>query len=245
MKLDFVPLLETQRELYRLPRGMARFQQYLRTMIDFRTEEMKLPLFSMNPMGKDHVPEFIDALLAFDADGVAAQATAQARAHLEHIPRTWKVALVVADDLAGGWTNRYASEYTHRFDSNYLYQQGWLIGILWTSDQPPGPRITREEVLASIYRTAYVQEHGPARNLRERLAQEGHAMARAGCTTPALDADDLAYTREVLAPFLDATDMRTAIECLYGDAAGATLGFTPRGLSAWAGLALALHDART
>jgi hypothetical protein len=38
--------------------------------------------------------------------------------------------------------------------------------------------------------------------------------------------------------------MRTAIECLFGDAAGQTLGFTPRGLSPWAGLALALHDAR-
>jgi hypothetical protein len=30
----------------------------------------------------------------------------------------------------------------------------------------------------------------------------------------------------------------------FGDAAGRTLGFTPRGLSPWAGLALALHDAR-
>ncbi len=31
---------------------------------------------------------------------------------------------------------------------------------------------------------------------------------------------------------------------LFGDAAGKTLGFTPRGLSRGAGLALALHDAR-
>jgi hypothetical protein len=38
--------------------------------------------------------------------------------------------------------------------------------------------------------------------------------------------------------------MRTCIECLFGDAATRTLGFTPRGLSPWAGLALALHDAR-
>ena len=68
-------------------------------------------------------------------------------------------------------------------------------------------------------------------------------MAMAGCTTPVLDADDIACTREVLTPFLDATDMRTAIECLFGDAAGSTLGFTPRGLSPWAGLALALHEA--
>jgi hypothetical protein len=70
-------------------------------------------------------------------------------------------------------------------------------------------------------------------------------MALAGCTRPALDPEDLEYTRCVLEPFLDATDMRTAIECLFGDAAGRTLGFTPRGLSPWAGLALALHDARS
>ena len=59
-----------------------------------------------------------------------------------------------------------------------------------------------------------------------------------------LDEEDLAYTREVLVPYLEADDMRTTIECLFGDAAGRTLGFTPRGLSPWAGLALALHDAQ-
>jgi hypothetical protein len=48
----------------------------------------------------------------------------------------------------------------------------------------------------------------------------------------------------VLTLFLDAEDMRTSIECLFGDAAARTLGFTSQGLSPWAGLALALHDAR-
>jgi hypothetical protein len=69
-------------------------------------------------------------------------------------------------------------------------------------------------------------------------------MALAGCIGPTLDAEDIAYTREVLIPYLDADDMRTCIECLWGDAVGRTLGFTPRGLSPWAGLALALHDVR-
>ena len=69
-------------------------------------------------------------------------------------------------------------------------------------------------------------------------------MAMADCAGPMLDDDDIAYTREVLAPLLDASDKRTCIECLFGDGAGRTLGFTPRGLSPWAGLAMALHDAR-
>ena len=102
----------------------------------------------------------------------------------------------------------------------------------------------REAILTAAHRVAYTQQHGPARTLREMLAQEGQVMALAGCIGPTLDAEDIAYTREVLADFLDADDMRTCIECLFGDAAARMLGFTPRGLSPWAGAALALHDAR-
>ncbi len=70
-------------------------------------------------------------------------------------------------------------------------------------------------------------------------------MALAGCDTPSLDVDDRDDTRHILEPFLDETLARTVMECLYGDAAGRTLGFTPRGLSHRAGLALALHRARS
>ncbi len=138
---------------------------------------------------------------------------------------------------------RYADEFTHRFEAGRLADRGWLLGMLWVAD-PPSARTAREEVLAAVHRWDYVRRHGPARTLRQRMAQEGYAMAQAGCVAPVLDPDDLAYTREVIAPYLDADDMRTTVEVLFGDAAGATLGFTPRGLSPWAGLALALNDAR-
>jgi hypothetical protein len=117
------------------------------------------------------------------------------------------------------------------------------MGVLWSSEVPT-ERAVREAVLTAAYRVAYQHRHGPARTLRDMLAQEGQVLALAGCTGPVLDTEDIAYTRDLLAPFLSAEDMRTCIECLFGDAAGRTLGFTPRGLSSWAGLALALHDAR-
>ena len=156
----------------------------------------------------------------------------------------------------GGGTNRYDCEFAWRFGSVLNTGQRsaahkpsrwkmdfWLQGVLWSSEVP-SERAVREAILTVAHRAAYMHRHGPARTLRDMLAQEGQVMAQAGCSGPTLDAEDIAYTREVLAAFLDTDDLRTCIECLFGDAAARTLGFTPPGLSPWAGLALALHDTR-
>jgi hypothetical protein len=60
----------------------------------------------MNPMGKGHVAALLDELLALDADGAAALALEDAATRLADESGECKVALVVADDLMGGWTNR-------------------------------------------------------------------------------------------------------------------------------------------
>jgi hypothetical protein len=251
MRLEYVPLLQIQRDLHGMPRGMGRFRQYLRVMTGGDDTSLDLPpLGMMNPMGKEHMTALLDALLALDADRIAADAVAAASADLADSPGEFKIGLVVVDDVKGGWTNRYATEFTLRFPQGSAkkarpkwLKDYWLTGAVWGSELA-GERVVREAILTAAHRAAYLQRHGPGRSLREMLAQEGHVMARAGCTEPVLDVEDIEYTREVLIPFLDADDMRTAIECLFGDAAGRTLGFTPRGLSHGAGLALALHDAR-
>jgi len=252
VKVRYEPLLPVQKDLQALPRNYARFQQYLRTVMNAGGTGPDLtPLLLANPMGKDHVTALVDALIGMDADGIAARAAAEAATELANEPGAYDASLVVVDDLMGGWTNWYAAEFTIRFQSGpppehppSWMTRRWLFGAIWSSE-PATERAVRESIRAAVYRMAYVQHHGLARTVRDKMAQEGYVLAAAGCATPTLDADDLAYTREVLVPYLDADDMRTAIECLFGDAAGSTLGFAPRGLSPWAGLALALHDART
>jgi hypothetical protein len=243
MKLEYVPLLSVQRDLYRLPRGFERFREYLRTIIDSGTKELQLPLSGMNPMGKDHVPELLDRLLSIDAEGAASLAMARAERSLESLPGSFRVCLVLSDDWKGGWTNRWTSELTHRLGERALRKRGWIAGTLWTSERP-SPEEVAAEVLATIFRTVYVLEHGEASTLGEILAQEGRAMKAAGLTEPNLEDDDLAYTREVLQPLGDRSDSATLIAALFGDAAARELGHEPLGLSPRAGLALALHDAR-
>jgi hypothetical protein len=252
MNLEYYPLLQMQRKLQGMPRNKARFQQYLRTLNNTYGEDgMLTPLIAANPMAKDHVTALLDAFLALDADKIATQALEEASARLAYIPGAAKVTLVVVDDLMGAGTNRYDYEYQHRFQwaggpppslPKWL-KHFWLSGYLWSSE-PATERAVREAILTPLYRSEYIYRRGRARNVREMLVQEGEVMTMAGCAGPVLDADDIAYTREVLIPYLDACDMRTVIQCMFGDVAGRTLGFTPCGLSHWAGLALALHDAR-
>jgi hypothetical protein len=172
MLLDYVPLLQTQRELYNMPRGMDRFREYLRTMIDPVAQDLKLPLVAMNPMGKEHLPEFLDRLIEFGADGVAAQATAAVAATLREEPGIFNVCLVVSDDLKGGWTNRFTSEFVHRFHETPYYQRGWITGVLWTSETYNAAKV-REEIAA-------VRELGyPPLGLSPRAGLElASAMAR-------------------------------------------------------------------
>ena len=244
MMLEYVPLLEMQRELLDIPRGAERFREYLRKMLSPDGNEPVLPpLILMNPMAREHVAKLLDDLIALGADEIATKAIEEAIPLVEDVQAELKIGLVVADDARGGWTNRFATELSLHFDSQARLERRWLSAVVWSSEIPSA-RSVREETLATIQRTAYVFRHGQARTLGEKSAQEGFAMALAGCETPALDLEDIEYTRGVLAPFVESEDMRTAIECLFGDAAARSLGFTPRGLSDRAGLALALHDAK-
>jgi len=243
MDLQFVPLLQIQRDLYSMPRGMERFRAYIRTMTNADTGDLELPLVAMNPMGKDHVPALLDRLLELRADEIGAAAAHEAQQRLRDEAGRFRVGLVVADDAHGRWTNRYDTEFGHRFGQRVYYKRGWIVGLVWTSETQT-ERMIREEVLSTIYRAAYALRHEPVKTLASMLEQEGVAMAMAGCVEPQLDADDLEYTRAVIEPLMQATDSATVMTCLFGDEAADSLGYPRQGLSSRAGLALALHQAR-
>ncbi len=263
MELEYVPLLGKQLELQKMPRDMVRFEQYLGTLTALDQHAQAIveypPLGIANPMAHEHVTAQLDELYSLHADEIGAAASAEAAASLAEFPGLVKLGLIVVDDLRGGWTNRFDYEYRLRFgmaDTPFEFdpesrtgfrlprwlKDYWLTSVLWSSEHVSSESI-RQAIRQTIYRFAYVLAHGPARTLRQRLSQEGWVLDRSDSAGPTLEANDLAYTREVLLPFLDASDKRTAIECLFGDDAARSLGFTPRGLSPWAGIALARQDA--
>ena len=93
----------------------------------------------------------------------------------------------------------------------------------------------------TMRRVVYVAQHGSAVTLHEKLVQEGTVSAFSGLQ-PTLDAEELDYTRHVIAPYRASTDYSIHIAALYGDQAARALGYEPLGLSANAGFELALAD---
>lgn len=244
MQFEYVPLLQVQRDLCDLPRGSARFENYIATLRGKTADDMELPLSAFNPMGKDHVTARLDEYLAVDADTIARDAVAKAANVVSHEDpledQQFQVALVLADDAMGGWTNRYATEFDHRFGGRGNHRRGWTTGLLWTSE-PPTPELARDAAWQAVARAAYVTRSGYAATLGEMIQQLRFTMANSRAVNP-LDADEIEYTAEVIRPVLDSPVRAIQIACLFGDVAAKELGHTPFGLSPWAGFELAVSS---
>lgn len=224
-----------------MPRGFERFRAYIATMVD-ETGDLELPLVAMNPMGKDHIPTLLDEYLTFEADDLAAEAMIKTIPQHQNVQGEFQVTLVLADDAQGQWTNRYATEFGHLFQTRPLHRRGWLVGNLWTSELPSIETV-REEILKTIFRGVHIQQFGYAQTLGEMMAQEGFAQHRAGCQQQ-FDRDEITYTHEVITPYLESEAYPEQMVCLYGDDAAHALGYEPIGLSPRAGFELALHQAK-
>lgn len=235
MAVESVALLELMRRLYRMPLGQPRFQEYLRVLrTDDRSYVRYPPLVSMNPMAKEHALRCVEAYLALDAEGIARATIEKSRAFAPSA-RAYRLGLVVVDDVLGGWTNRAAVEHDACFAFDVSFAAGWISVALWASDPPLAANV-RDAVVLAIARTAYVERHGMPTTLRAKIAQERAVRRVAGIDLPDLDAETAERVRRVVVPLLETTDMRTAIECIAGDDAAASLGFTPKGIprhAAW------------
>ncbi len=244
--LEFVPLLGLQRELYDIPTGRERFERYIQ-LIRSPSGALELPLAFMNPMGKSHVAECLDAWIALGAEEVAQKAIEGVSKRLESVPldAPLRFALVIVDDAAGGWTNRYSTEMQHRFGRSGELSENWATGMLWTSEEPQIERLERE-VRSAAYRAVHRLRCRPALSLDEMLVQEGRAAVFAESRGGPGLADEpvLDEFEPLIEPHLDSQDLPIQMACLYGDEVAATLGYRALGVPPSAGYHYARRRAR-
>lgn len=246
MRLSVHPILRQLRALYDVEGVMPRFRAYV-SLIHSGPEF--LPLGAFSPMGRRQA-EYLDALIALNAEKIAAQACEYTEGQLIAHPYSFRVLLVVVDEARNGWTQRWLTDAEWRFQGKYdglpqnrpaIGFDRWVTVQLWT-DSPVSFQAVFSEVSASVVRALRQWRFGLPVTLQDHLTQEGEAAWFAGESVH-LDAEELAYTREVLRPHLNSTHWPTIFAALYGDEAARAVGFPPLGLSHRAGFALALDEA--
>lgn len=239
MQLEVLATLAALRELYSQPRDPARFRRYLE-LLTGGGDDLALPITAANPMARPHVLAHVEALLALDAEAVVAEELTALAGRADE-PGRLRVAVVVADDIAGGWTNRYTTDAQHRFESAGFLVRDFAAVLLFVSEPPTLDRL-REEARSCVHRATYQRANGRPRTLLDHLRQEREVLTRANASFPLAPLDEGVRAR--VRGHGTASDPPTIYACLYGDEAARQLGYAPLGLPPWAGLALARSGAK-
>ncbi|MGI8747697.1 MAG: hypothetical protein ACR2J4_05010 [Deinococcus sp.] len=247
MRLTVHPILQGLRTVYEVGElySMERFLAY--TTLASDGPEL-LPLGDFSPMGRRQ-PEYLDALLAIDAERLAAKDAREIEIELVDVQADFRLVLVVADQPNNGWTQRWLTDAAWRFGPEKTPTQRpehrWVTLQLWTHVTPT-PAYLRSQLRGAVMRAAWRIRHGLPRTLGEMMRQEGAALAFGGglfAGEPLTqEPDERVYTRQVLAPLLQSDHWPTLFAALYGDEAAREVRFPPLGLGPLAGLALALAE---
>ena len=222
MTITVAPTLAAMAAIYALSReGGPRSPRFL-TYVN--RVEHEWGLSSYNPMAGPAAAETVRALIALDAEQLAADAATEIGTRCG-FGGAVTLAIVVAS--RGMWTDRLATEIQHCTLGARRMGHGHVL--LW-ADDVSGAAIVRRESAAEPVRIMWTALHGPAATLGGVLAREGLAYALSsspfGVSVPA---DDAAI-EEAIAVLGDTSMMADVVGVLYGDSASATMGWTPLGL---------------
>jgi hypothetical protein len=224
MSFELLPMLHTMLDLYRKPRSIERFREYLATLQGDTKGDMALPISGFNPMAKEHVLHKLEELMALDAERLMQIALADVNAKTKDLlpVAPVRVVLNLADDLHGGWTNRYTTDYDSKFKISALVSRSFCAPYFWTSESFT-PDLIQLRTKAYAFRTIYWLTHSRPKTLKEHVAQEAFVAKNAGATH--LYQISAEHLREFYEIHQQEDNYNVIFNFLYGDDACISLGF--------------------
>ncbi len=227
MKFTLLPVLDEMLLLYGLPIGRQRFDAYLQLLHSDRVGDLSRPIGGFNPMAKGHVREQLLMLKKMNMEQVVAETLNELNQNTQETSQPFEVAVNLSDDLMGGWTNRYASDYQSKFRLSALIRRRFCVVTLWTSE-PATEALIRSRTRSACQRSMYAEQHGTPRSLRQHLLQELNVMQHAGREYSATEEPE--RYKELYQQHKETQDESLLLDLIYGDPAAQALGRIPPGL---------------
>jgi hypothetical protein len=172
MTFVLLPILDVMSNFYQMPRGNDRFQEYLKILRGNTKDDMVMPIGGFNPMAKEHILVKLNELKTLDAEGIMLEILGNLNKKLFlKNDLIYKVALNLSDDLLGGWTNRFTTDFDSKFKINALVKRQFCTPVFWSSEIY-SEHLVRQRTVEYALRTIYWLEKPKPITLKEHVEQE-------------------------------------------------------------------------
>lgn len=231
MKFELIPVLSIMEEMYKQPLSADRFQAYLSRLQGETKGELALPIGGFNPMAKDHVIAKLYELKALQAEELIQEVAEELNAKLDIDEEPIiKIALNLADDLQGGWTNRHATDFDSKFKINALVERNFCTPFFWSSETYTEDLI-RSRTFEYAYRTLYWKYHSRLASLEDHVNQEVYVCRHVGATSDLQEDANLETLQAFYADNKEEEEYSVLFNFFYGDAASVSLNYPAYGIT--------------
>lgn len=228
MKLKVIPILKKVKALYALPLSTKRFEEYLKILQGATINDIELPIGGFNPMAKPHILKKLKELEALEIEDIM-QKTLNEVVFSSQKKEIIQVGFNLADDLKGGWTNRFTTDFDSKFKVNALVERRFCVPFFWSSESYSIELIERR-TLEYLYRTIFQLENSRPKTLEEHLKQEVFVAQKSlilkkEIPKSAIQSLDIFYEK-----YKTTEDYSLIFNFFYGDTASETLGYGTYGI---------------
>jgi hypothetical protein len=225
MLLKLLPVIDVMIGLYQQPATPERFQTYLKILEGDGKGSFAFPVSGFNPMAKGHILEKLHELKALGAERIMQEVINELNIKFadEFPGKEFNVALNLSDDLKGGWTNRFTSDYDSKFRFSGFFNRNFCVPVWWSSEQLT-KEIIKRRTAEYILRTVYRISHPIPLTLHQHLIQESF-VAHALEPTAQPDSEQLLAKESFYSLHKDSTQYAVIFNFFYGDTASETLAF--------------------
>lgn len=229
MKFEVFSIIPTMVELYSMPLTRERFQAYITKLQGNTKGDLSMPISGFNPMAKPHVHQKLMELKDLEAEKVMAEALVELNSTLETSnDKIIQVVLNLADDLKGGWTNHYTTDFDSKFKLNAFVSRNFCTPYFWTSENYT-KELIRQRTLEYAARTLYWIQNSKPVTLADHLRQEVFVVEKT-CSKQEISEVDVHFIHEFYEENKDEDDYSVLFNFFYGDEASKSLEYPQYGI---------------
>lgn len=230
-----LPVIDVMIELYQSPINADRFTKYMKILQGDSPGNISMPVTYYNPMGKEHVLKKLVELKKLKAEEVIEQTLLTINKTLPADTLNVRVSPALADDLGGGWTNRFTTDYDSKFNVNDMFKRNFCTPVFWVSEEYTVEKI-QERTADYCYRIFYRSITPQPLTLKDHIKQEAFVANK---NTFKKSEGPLVNYKTLDTLYLDhknSSSYPTIFNFLYGDSASKELGHSAYGVrEEWAG----------